>query len=489
MVLTVSVLLDRWFLTMMPPYFLWVTAKASLALAVPPAAKLEKFDREISVSIKTIEIEVNVAWVRVLGLAALQGAITLTWIIYNLYMPALLTQFGFPLTVAQSILVIENLLAVAVEPTMGALSDQASRRGQGRFPFIIGGVIVAAAAFMIIPVIVIVGTPTGIARWLLPVFLIVWALAMAAFRSPSLYLLKKCASNQNLPRAAAMLTIVAGLFAAIRPFSTDFILNLGPMVAFAVGSVGLLLSTFVLRQLFPKNESDSAPPFEPEVKTTTGHAIFSELKPYWATLALIFGAGLGGAWSLRFSTAAVSKLLAVQFPGIDVTWLVSIFFFLIMGAALPLGAVAAKIGNHKAMLISIAAAALGLGMLGLWSNMFLWPLVILLVLAGLSVVTTGAVPFALSVMPSRWGGLGIGTYFGGFTFAALWLHAIFNPILGSASLSSVAFLAAGSFLISWLCIAASLNMLPNQKFNLTPQTALFAAGMIWAVILFLGQDV
>jgi hypothetical protein len=37
-----------------------------------------------------------VLWLQVWGLAAVQGAITLTWIIYNLYLPQLLAQFSFP---------------------------------------------------------------------------------------------------------------------------------------------------------------------------------------------------------------------------------------------------------------------------------------------------------------------------------------------------------------------------------------------------------
>ena len=204
--------------------------------------------------------------------------------------------------------------------------------------------------------------------------------------------------------------------------------------------------------------------------STTGGSFLSELKPYLPTLALIFGTGVGGAWGLRFSTAVVSTLLAGQFPEIDVSWLMSVFFFLIMGAALPLGIVAAKIGNHKAMLIGIAAAVLGLGVIGLWSSSFLWPLVIILVLVGMSVLTTGAIPFTLSVLPSRRSALGIGTYFGGIAFATGWLHILFNPIAESVSLPMVAFLAAGSFLIGGICIATSFNMLRRQEANLNPQT-------------------
>lgn len=404
-----------------------------------------------------IKQETAVAWVRVSGVAAIHGAITITWLIYNLYLPELLAQFGFPETAARAILVVENLLVVLVEPTMGGLSDQTTRWWNSRFPFIFGGVIVAATTFMVVPVIVVAGAPTGMARWLLPLFLTAWALAMATFRSPSLFLLKKCATTQGLPQAAAIFTVITALFAAIRPFSTEFILNLGPLAAFAIGSGGLLVGAFVLRLLLP----DGAP--DPDVEQAVGSGVFSDLQRYLPPLALIFGVGLGAAWSLRFSTSAVSKLLALQAPQIDPTWVMSIFFFLIMGAALPLGRVAAKMGNRRVMLMGMAAAAGGLVLVAFGSNIFLLLPVTVFVVVGLSVVTTGAVPLALALMPSRWGGLGIGMYFGGFALAISGFHALFSPNLALASPTLVAFFGAGSFLISWLCVLASRNVLPDEN--------------------------
>jgi len=75
----------------------------------------------------------HILWVQVWVLAALQGAITLAWIIYNAYVPQLLVQFGFPASLAVGLLVLENALAVIMEPLMGGLSDQAQRWVGSRF--------------------------------------------------------------------------------------------------------------------------------------------------------------------------------------------------------------------------------------------------------------------------------------------------------------------------------------------------------------------
>jgi Na+/melibiose symporter-like transporter len=87
----------------------------------------------------------RVLWLQVWGLAAVQGAIALTWVIYNLYLLKLLTDFGFPKTLATGLLIIENILAAVMEPLMGALSDQTQRWVGTRFPFISVGVVLASA--------------------------------------------------------------------------------------------------------------------------------------------------------------------------------------------------------------------------------------------------------------------------------------------------------------------------------------------------------
>jgi Na+/melibiose symporter-like transporter len=65
------------------------------------------------------ETSPRVLWIQVWGLAAVQGAIALTWVIYNLYLLQLLTDFGFPKGFATGVLILENILAAVMEPLMG----------------------------------------------------------------------------------------------------------------------------------------------------------------------------------------------------------------------------------------------------------------------------------------------------------------------------------------------------------------------------------
>ncbi|PSR16285.1 MFS transporter, partial [filamentous cyanobacterium CCP3] len=128
----------------------------------------------------------------------MQGAITLLWVIYNLYLVQLLTQLGFPQGLAVGLLVVENLLAMVIEPVVGTFSDRMQHQIGTRLPIISLGVLLTAGLFVVIPTALLWGQ--GVLRWGLPLLLVAWAMAMAVFRSPVLSLLGRYAMGTQLPQ-------------------------------------------------------------------------------------------------------------------------------------------------------------------------------------------------------------------------------------------------------------------------------------------------
>ena len=59
-----------------------------------------------------------ILWRQVGGVAALQAAITLTWMLYRLYLPQLLAGFGFA-GFDRGITILEDSLAITIEPFAG----------------------------------------------------------------------------------------------------------------------------------------------------------------------------------------------------------------------------------------------------------------------------------------------------------------------------------------------------------------------------------
>ena len=146
-------------------------------------------------------------WGPVLSIAALHGAVTLAWVVYNLYLVQLLVRAGFDAYLASVLLTVEGIVGAALEPLMGGFSDRARRGVSRRSVLVVAGVLLASVLFVALPLTAAAGP--GAAR-LVPALLFAWACAMALFRAPALSLLSRHARREALPLAASVLTATAG---------------------------------------------------------------------------------------------------------------------------------------------------------------------------------------------------------------------------------------------------------------------------------------
>lgn len=380
-----------------------------------------------------------VLWRQVVGLAAIQGAITLSWVIYNLYLVDLLTQLGFPRTLATGLLVIENLLALFMEPLMGSFSDRLQHQVGTRFPLISLGIISAAALFLGIPTALFWGQ--GALRWVVPLLLVSWALAMTIFRSPAMSLLGRYAFRTQLPQAASILTLVGGLTGAAGPLADDLILGLGPLAAFAVGSGVLLLAAFVLSRcrpnasVHPQPAASASNPSQPSISLKN--------------LGVIFGFGAGVALGFRLVMTIFPTTLN-QIPTASPSLIIGLIFITLAVTAIPAGWFASRIGNRRAIIIGLAILVV-LTVIMTTVSSLLFSLATAVLLGGaLSLVFNGTLPFALNRVPAEKAGLGTGLYFSGGALA----NSLFGSLLKDSGLLSQGgtLLAALAFLLAGLCV-------------------------------------
>lgn len=391
----------------------------------------------------------RVLWLQVCGLAAVQGAIALTWVIYNLYLLKLLTQFGFPKELATGVLILENILAAVMEPLMGGLSDQAQRWIGTRFPFISFGVVLASAIFIAIPTFVVFASPTAALRWVLPVLMVAWALAMTVFRSPALSLLGRYAFKTNLPQAASILTLVGGVAGAMGPLANQFILSLGPVVTFSIGSFTMLGAAVALRSV---NPNSSVQPATPE-SSAISQPISSWRQISIPRLALVFGAGMGVALGFRLMMQTFPQILTSQVPEANKGLILGGIFVALALTAIPAGNLASRLGNRQAMMYGLVAMAGFTALMVLTHNGAIAAGIAIALGGTFSLVSNGTIPFALSMVPPDKAGLGTGIYFSGGAVASSVFGAVFSqpgsltPIV-TALIASAAFLAAAVFVAS-----------------------------------------
>ncbi|NJK62939.1 MAG: SLC45 family MFS transporter [Synechococcaceae cyanobacterium SM2_3_1] len=401
----------------------------------------------------------KVLWPQVWGLAAVQGAIALTWVIYNLYLPGLLTNLGLAASLATGLLILENGIGILMEPLMGSFSDRTQQWVGSRFPFIALGIILASVLFLLIPIVsgLVLALPqdqihTGLLqslKWLFVLVLVAWALAMTIFRSPALSLLGRYAFSSQMPQAASILTLVGGLAGALGPLASQVILGMGEFATFTLGAIVLLVAAQVLRSVGPQRQVTEPQPYQQNGFSPSPTAAIS-----WPGLALVFGAGVGIALGFRLLMQSFPQILETQVIGAPTGLILGGIFLSLALTAIPSGWVATYLGNTLAMILGLVVMA---GLLG-FTLYVTHPLGAALIAVGLgasfSLVSNGTIPFALTMVSQSRAGLGTGIFFsGGALASSLFGSLVSQPEAMAASTGAIA--GAAAFLAAGICIAFS----------------------------------
>ncbi|MGG6294642.1 MFS transporter [Leptolyngbya sp. AN02str] len=383
--------------------------------------------------------QARVLWLQVWALAAVQGAIALMWVIYNLYIPQLLTAVGVSAVLAGVLILIENGLSALMEPLMGNFSDRAQRWVGSRFPFISAGVALTSVLFLGLPAIAIFGANSPIARWVLIFIAIAWALAMTVFRSPALSLLGRYAIGTNLSQAASILTLVGAVVGAVAPFASERLVQLGAPLTFGLGTGVLLGSAAVLRAVHP-----------PEPMLVTSSVPGSD-RIRWrfllGRLVGLFCVGMGVAVGFRLMMQVFPAVLS-QLPNADDRMILALIFVAIAITAIPAGTLATRLGNVRALLLGLSAIAVCVLLLLMVRNVAVAAILAIALGACFSLVSNGSLPFALSLVPPNKAGLGTGTYFGGAAIGT----SIFFSRFGNLPTTSGIIVGAIAYAFAAACV-------------------------------------
>jgi hypothetical protein len=407
---------------------------------------------------------VKVLWLQVCALAGVQASIGVAWVIYNLYLANLLQGFGFAPGAATMVVLLANLLAAVVEPIAGGLADLSQRWLGSRFPVIAVGVVLSSALFVLIPLLWLLGSWGQEVTWLrpgLPLILVLWALAMSLFRGPVLSLLGNYALNRRLPQAASFLTLTEGFARGWGFVASGWILGLGPVFAFGIGSTILLIGAIVLLLSDPdvqveRNPRPSPPsplilpkPTDPQVPDPKAQNPLTLSKLGW-----LLGAGMGATLGFRLLFMGFSQALQrLSLAGTQSSLILGILFLSMSLVALPLGNLQVRLGHQRGLLLGLTLMA-GLGTIVPWiSSPGLAVLMAILLGLTLGMISNSAVPFALTLVPLEWASLGTTIYFSGGSIAAALLAGTlaslqaFHPAIATL-LGSGGCLLAGFFVAS-----------------------------------------
>lgn len=229
---------------------------------------------------KTLSLEdsraESIQWKQLWSLAAMYASIIIGWIAYHNYQPKLLVKFDFVsytfwLTLAQSIIL------VVTPPIAGRLGDKFRFSKGHRLPIISTGIAFAAMVFMAVA-FTLFTNPGEYFKWILPILIILWLVAMSIFTSPALSTLELFTPVDKLPAAMAVITIVGNLVYSLEPVIVDIIDYIGAPLTFVAGGVVVFLSGYSLQRnslgLFQQNAGRPRAVFTFDTKKSPYRLIF-----------------------------------------------------------------------------------------------------------------------------------------------------------------------------------------------------------------------
>jgi MFS family permease len=363
------------------------------------------------------------------------------WAIHGLYLPQILEQIGMPAQASLPLVVVEHGLAIALEPLLGGLSDRTQRRADSRFSFVTVGVIAASALFVAIPLLALIGNVNDVLRWFVLFVLVGWALAMTIFHSPSLALLRRYASGDGLPIANSLITLIVSLVSAPKLLFNQWLLGLGPAITFIVGALVLLGTAALLRAI------DA-----PGISSSYGYK--NTWPPYFLlTLTLIPVIGLGVGWGIRMEMDTISKTFQAHLPTVGLDWLIMAIAIGVAILAIPAGLLASFWGTRRTLQLGFTLAIVAsVLMVFVPIQAVLYTGVIVLAIA-LSLISNGAFPFILALVPASRAGLGMGLYLGGIAASTSMFGAFLLKLEAQTATASM-LMGAIAFLLAALCVLA-----------------------------------
>jgi MFS family permease len=342
----------------------------------------------------------QILWRQVWGLAALLAAIIFSWMAYGFYQPKILHKLEFDI-LANWLGILQGFLAVFIEPFVGGMSDRIQRRFGSRIPMISVGVALAGLIFIASSLLVEQKLTGGI-RWIVPIMMTLWVIAMIIFRGPAIALLRQLAPDAELPQANSILVLVFGLVGATGPLLNMLLQNIGASITFVLGAIILVLGAYLLQSSVPTQ--------------TVSSSLNSSLPtppPPTILLIAIFCVGLASGLEINLLMGIFPQALHSQLPNIKPDIIASFILIISAFASFPLGKWTTKFGINKSMLVGNGTITALMGLTLLNQNIIITVILILGFGIAFGVVFIAMIPFALGKVPPSLAGLGTGLYFGG----------------------------------------------------------------------------
>ncbi len=430
---------------------------------------------------------IKLSWRNIILAAILPAVLEVVWQLYNTYVPLFLQAgnpafaeagtktlgFGLGPALTGFILVFDNIAGLFISPLVGAWSDSLRTRWGRRLPFILFGIPVAVAAFIVIPLIPLGIKPelngqTGQLTGLLVPFVLSLTVVLVAFaivRPIADVLMFDITPSEHRTTANGIAGAIAGFLVVVTALGGAALYDVyGPLPFWIAAGLSIVILLLTWAWIKEPEELASAKELAGEPFNLKGivkflrdlpreHArsliflLLSNLLAYVALAQMQAFLSSYGVFSLNMEVSSAAMLVAI--PAIA---------FMVM--AIPAGLLSKKIGRKTTQIIGLVGYAIGALVIFLFPTATM--LNIGLLICGLTWPLANVVQVAMIVDSAPVETL-MGTYTG-LRQIAVTLGFIIGPVLGGSLVQAM----GDNYRWIWLImviflVLATIAILPVTK--------------------------
>ncbi|WP_069998461.1 SLC45 family MFS transporter [Cellulosilyticum sp. I15G10I2] len=345
-------------------------------------------------------------------------AISITWSVYNAFMPKLLSEFITSSAMIGFVMTFDNYFALFMQPAIGIYSDRVRTKWGRRMPFLMIGMPLAALFNLLIP------NFSGLITLIL--FLVCMNISMSIFRTPVITLMPDLTQIKHRSRANSIINFMGGLGALTAYIVGSKLWTINFKLPFYLSGV-LILGSFIILFLFIKEKRDvihyEQAQEKVNVKDGLKKAAHNANVRYMLFAICAWFIGYNGIET--FFTLYGERHLGVEVSEASFALAFISLSFLI--CALPAGIIGSRIGKKKTIRIGIVGMILCFLALTFCKTML--PVYILFIILGAcwAMININSYPMLAEMAPDGY----LGTYTGLYYLFSSLANIVSPPLLGS----------------------------------------------------------
>ena len=354
----------------------------------------------------------SIQWRQLWSLAALYGSIVIGWIAYQNYQPKLLEKFHFT-EFTLFLAIAQGLILIVTPPVAGKIGDRFRVKQGHRLPIITLGISFAAMVFMAVA-FTLFTNPGEIFRWILPVLIIFWLIAMSIFTSPALSTIELFTPIERMPKAMALLTIVGNLLYALEPVIVDIIDFLGAPLTFVTGGLVVFLAGYLLRE-------NSLSLFK-QKRDFVKARLEDSGERQWSFIFMM-GIGMGLATSVMFNLfpPVYNSLL-----GVDGKWMLVMILVLSAALSMPLSNVVNRLGLRRSFFRGMVVVLMSMAAIFMAGSAWLLILLTIIFTVVYTILSVSTLPLAIQLARGDEKVFCVGIFFSGVALPDAVIQILMN---------------------------------------------------------------